>query len=110
MQTKNVGYCRRPSNDCKVSFVEIFEGFLPRLTLYLPHDLFRGISSLLHRNLRHARQRFPIRVQIERQISDDIDVRKISDCKVGADLNPSPMVGLSSCAFRQRLPWQAAET
>src|SRR5437016_10883892 len=86
MQTKNVGHCRRPSNDCKVSFVEIFEGFLPRLTLYLPHDLFRGISSLLHRNLRHARQRFPIRVQIERQISDDIDVGKLAIVRSGPTL------------------------
>jgi|SRR5882724_6799229 len=87
MHSEDVGHRGGPSNDCKISFIEILEGLLLRFAPYLPHNRLRGIRALLHRNLRNARQRLSIPVQSECQISEEIDIRIIGDCEVGPPPN-----------------------
>src|SRR5690349_15978980 len=99
VHAENVGHCSRPSNYRQISFIEIGEGLLLWLPAHFPRDRFRGVSPLLHRNLRHTRQRLSARVQGEGQISDDIDVWKLGNSKVGGNFDPSAAVGLRSSAF-----------
>ena len=90
MDAEDIGHRSRPSDDRQAAFIEILEGLLRGLTLHFPHDRFGGICALLHCHLRDARQRIPMGVQRESQISDDIDVWKFSHRKVGANFDLFP--------------------
>src|SRR4029077_1085313 len=102
MNAENVGYGGCSSNHRQISFIEIAERRRLGLTFHFPHNRFCRIRPLLHRYLRHALQRHSMFVYRESQVSDNIDVWKISDRKIWTDFYPSATVSFSASAVRQR--------
>src|SRR5215831_15788989 len=60
MYAENVGHRGRPSNDGKISFVEVIERSWLRFTFYFPHDRLCRVGSSLHGYLCHPLQRLAV--------------------------------------------------
>src|ERR1700756_4209819 len=99
MQAKDVRDRCGASYDCQVSLVEVLERLQPRLTSHFPLDRLRRVRSLLHCDLRHAREWLALSVDRQSQIANDVEVGKVRDRKIRTDLDSAASVRLGSCAF-----------
>src|SRR5579862_4837715 len=102
MYAENVGHRGCTSDDCNISFVEVIERCWLWFTFYFPNDRLRGVGPSLHGYLGHTLQGLPMFVDRESHIADNIDVGKIGNGQIRADLDPSATISFRTGTLRQR--------